>query len=83
MIFQQFCSTRGFTYAGASRVMASLWNIADTATAVLMAEFYREMEHDGKAPAAALRGAQIALWKQARWRSPYYWAAFQIQSEWR
>ncbi|HEX7287584.1 MAG TPA: CHAT domain-containing protein [Candidatus Angelobacter sp.] len=75
--------TRGFMYAGASRVVASLWKVSDVATAQLMAEFYRAMEKDGMAPAAALRAAQVKMWKQKRWSSPYYWAAFQIQGEWR
>jgi CHAT domain-containing protein len=75
--------TRGFMYAGASRVVASLWKVSDVATAELMAEFYRSMEKDGLAPAAALRAAQVKMWKQKRWRSPYYWAAFQLQGEWR
>lgn len=74
--------TRGFMYAGASRVVASLWSISDLATATLMAEFYKSMEN-GMRPAAALRAAQIQMWKQQQWRSPYYWAAFQIQGEWR
>jgi len=74
--------TRGFMYAGASRVVASLWSISDLATATLMAEFYKSME-DGVRPAAALRAAQIQMWKQQQWKSPYYWAAFQIQGEWR
>ena len=75
--------TRGFMYAGATRVVASLWNVSDVATAQLMAEFYRAMEKDHMAPAAALRAAQIHMWKQKRWASPYYWAAFQIQGEWK
>jgi tetratricopeptide (TPR) repeat protein len=33
------------------------------ATASLMADFYRAMEHDGMRPAAALRAAQIQMWK--------------------
>jgi CHAT domain-containing protein len=74
--------TRGFMYAGASRVVASLWSISDLATATLMAEFYNSMEN-GLRPAAALRAAQIQMWKQQQWKSPYYWAAFQIQGEWR
>src|SRR5258708_29595145 len=53
--------TRGFMYAGASRVVARLWNISDVATARLMAEFYRAMEKDGLPPAAALRAAQIKM----------------------
>jgi CHAT domain-containing protein/Tfp pilus assembly protein PilF len=75
--------TRGFMYAGASRVVASLWNVSDVATAQLMAEFYRSMEKDGLPPAAALRVAQIKMLQQKRWASPYYWAAFQLQGEWK
>jgi CHAT domain-containing protein len=74
--------TRGFMYAGANRVVASLWNINDQATAKLMADFYRAMEKQGMTAAAALRAAQIAMWRQKRWRFPYYWAAFQVQGEW-
>jgi CHAT domain-containing protein/tetratricopeptide (TPR) repeat protein len=75
--------TRGFMYAGASRVVASLWNVSDVATAHLMAEFYRSMEKDGLPPAAALRAAQVKMLQQKRWASPYYWAAFQLQGEWK
>lgn len=74
--------TRGFMYAGASRVVASLWNVSDMATAKLMADFYRAMEHDGMRPAAALRNAQIKMWRTKQWNSPYYWAAFEMQGEW-
>ena len=70
-------------YAGASRVVASLWRVSDVGTAELMAAFYTSMEKDGLPPAAALRSAQIKLWKQKRWNNPYYWAAFQIQGEWK
>ena len=74
--------TRGFMYAGATRVVASLWSVSDMATARLMADFYKAMEHDDMRPAAALRIAQIRMWRQKQWSSPYYWAAFQIQGEW-
>src|SRR5262249_19148110 len=74
--------TRGFMYAGASRVMASLWNVSDMPTAKLMYDFYRAMEQDGMRPAAALRNAQIKMWHTTQWSSPYYWAAFEIQGEW-
>lgn len=74
--------TRGFMYAGASRVVASLWSVSDMATADLMSYFYRAMERQDMRPAAALRAAQIEMWQQKQWRSPYYWAAFQIQGEW-
>jgi CHAT domain-containing protein len=75
--------TRGFMHAGASRVVASSWKVDDVATAELMGRFYRAMEKEGMRPAAALRQAQLEMWKQKDWRAPYYWAAFQMQGEWK
>ena len=75
--------TRGFMYAGAGRVIASLWKVDDVATAELMKRLYHAMLIDGLPPAAALRQSQIMMWKQRPWQSPYYWAAFIIQGEWR
>jgi CHAT domain-containing protein/Tfp pilus assembly protein PilF len=75
--------TRGFFYAGAPRVVASLWKVDDRATAELMKLFYRRMLRDGLSPAAALRRAQIDMWKQPRWAAPFYWAGFTLQGEWK
>lgn len=75
--------TRGFMYAGAPRVVAGLWRVPDRATAELMTRFYHGMLADHLTPAAALRQAQISIWKEGRWARPYYWAAFTIQGEWR
>jgi hypothetical protein len=75
--------TRGFMYAGAARVVVSLWSVNDKATADLMTKFYERMLKQGERPAAALRAAQVEMWKQKQWQSPYYWAAFIMQGEWR
>ncbi len=75
--------TRGLMYAGAPRVVASLWSVSDAATAELMKEFYQGMLTRQLRPAAALRAAQLALWRQKQLQSPYYWAAFTLQGEWR
>ena len=75
--------TRGFMYAGAARVLASLWKVEDAATAALMEQFYKEMFKNGKRPAAALRDAQMHVSRTKRWRSPYYWAGFVLQGDWR
>ena len=76
--------TRGFMYAGARRLMASLWQVDDAATSELMGHFYRGMLGDKRlSPASALRAAQIEMWKQKGWQSPYYWAAFALQGEWK
>ncbi len=73
--------TRGFMYAGAGGVVASLWKVDDDATAELMTHFYEGMFKRELTPAAALRDAQIAMWQQKRWHSPYYWAAFVLQGQ--
>lgn len=73
--------TRGFMYAGASRVVASLWKVDDEATAELMKLFYQAMLQKGLSPAAALRDSQLTMLRQSRWQAPYYWAGFVIQGQ--
>lgn len=73
--------TRGFLYAGALRVMASLWKVDDARTAELMRGFYEGIEHKKLQPMVALRIIQAKLWKQHPKDLPFYWAAFQIQGE--
>jgi CHAT domain-containing protein len=75
--------TRGFMYAGSPRVVASLWKVDDAATAELMKLFYQKMLKEKMRPAAALRAAKIEMRKQKRWNAPFYWAAFELQGEWR
>jgi len=75
--------TRGFMNAGAPRVLASLWKISDTATAMLMTRFYREMLEDDLAPAEALRTAQRALRTDRRTSAPQAWAGFVLEGDWR
>ncbi|MGI9289095.1 MAG: CHAT domain-containing protein [Pseudomonadales bacterium] len=75
--------TRGFMYAGTSRVVASLWRASDTATAALMEEFYRLMLKQNLKPADALRKAQLTISGKRKWRDPYYWAGFILQGDWR
>ncbi|MGH9961085.1 MAG: CHAT domain-containing protein, partial [Pyrinomonadaceae bacterium] len=75
--------TRGFMYAGARRVVVSLWNVNDRATAELMQRFYRGMLREKLTPAASLRRAQAEMFRHQQWRSPYYWSAFVLQGEWR
>jgi len=75
--------TRGFMYAGAAQVIASLWKVDDEATAELMKRFYTDVLRNGRPPAQALRSAQIWMSQQKRWRSPYYWAGFVLQGDWR
>jgi CHAT domain-containing protein len=67
--------TRGFMYAGARSVIASLWKVDDNATAELMRIFYEKMLRE------RLGAAQAAMSGQKRWSHPYYWAGFILQGE--
>jgi CHAT domain-containing protein len=73
----------GFMSAGAERILASLWQVQDQATASLMSHLYENLLHQGQAPAAALRTAQLQIRAQTRWRDPYFWAAFTAHGNWR
>lgn len=76
--------THSFMYAGAEHVAVSLWELDDKATADLMADFYQGLLGSKQLSlAAALRGAQIKAWSSGRWPSPYFWAGFILQGDWR
>jgi CHAT domain-containing protein len=74
--------TSGFMCSGAPRVVASLRNVDDFATAELMKLFYQRMLKAGMPAVASLRAAQLELSGQKRWTSPYFWAEFVLQGEW-
>jgi len=75
---------RGFMYAGTPRVVTSLWSVNDQATAEEMELFYSGMLGRWHLrPAAALQRAQMEMWKQEKWRSPFLWAAFVLQGDWK
>ena len=73
--------TRGFMYAGATTVVASLWKVDDEATAELMKRFYTEMLQNRKTPDEALRIAQDSIRQIPRWSAPHNWAGFTLQGE--
>jgi CHAT domain-containing protein len=75
--------TRGFMYAGAARVLASLWSVEDRPTSILMEKLYRYLLVDRLSPAESLRRAQLDLASNPRWASPTYWAGFSLQGEWK
>ena len=74
--------TRAFFYAGARNVAVSLWNVNDSATATLIANFYRNLNR-GLPKSEAMRRAKLAMLRgsQASWRHPYFWAAFVVEGE--
>jgi CHAT domain-containing protein/lipoprotein NlpI len=74
--------SRAFSYAGSHKVLATLWNVNDRATAALMANFYEGLLKQGLCPAAALARAQRTLAHSKNWHSPYFWAPFILLGDW-
>jgi CHAT domain-containing protein/tetratricopeptide (TPR) repeat protein len=75
---------QAFLYSGAASVVMTQWNIDDEATAELMRRFYAlQTGAQRLRPGAALRAAQMAISREPRWRSPYYWGAFILNGDWR
>jgi CHAT domain-containing protein len=73
---------RGFLYAGAKSVIASLWKVNDDATATLMSRLYTRIKK-GERPGLALRRAQLEMVRDEQWSNPYYWAAFVLQGDYK
>lgn len=73
---------RAFLYAGSKAVISTLWKVDDAATAEFMRIFYTKL-HQSKTPSAALKDAQLELSRSKEWASPYFWAAFVLQGEYR
>jgi hypothetical protein len=71
---------RAFLAQGARTLLVSLWSVSDEASNLLMQSFYRHWLRDADRPgkAEALRRAQNDLRQLERFRSPLYWAAFQL-----
>ena len=64
---------RGFLFAGAQNVIATLWEVSDVTTGELVADFYRNLAGSHSIP-DALRQAQLVMLK--RHPEPFHWAAF-------
>ena len=72
-----------FLQVGAKSVIASLWKVEDNAAHELMKNFYEELATESVAPSEALRRAKIKLRQNPQYRSPFYWAAFTVQGDFR
>ncbi|XGV98311.1 MAG: CHAT domain-containing protein [Leptolyngbya sp. BL-A-14] len=69
--------------AGARSTIASLWQINDEATAILMNRFYEELAKGKTTKADALRQAQLAVLREPRFRQhPYFWSPYVLIGNW-
>jgi CHAT domain-containing protein len=73
--------TRTFFAAGARAVIVSLWPVVDVSTSRLMDKFYTGLRADSAQQ--ALRAAQLDLLRSAEYSHPFFWAAFNLEGDWR
>jgi CHAT domain-containing protein len=67
---------------GAKAVLATLWPVADSSTAELMADLYRRHQSLHLNKGEALRQAQAAM-LQGKYAHPFYWAPFILMGNWK
>jgi CHAT domain-containing protein len=68
--------------AGARSALATLWTVNDDATSILIGRFYANLRRPDTSKARALRGAQVSLLRDPRYRHPFYWSPFLIIGNW-
>ncbi|MFH1197167.1 MAG: tetratricopeptide repeat protein [bacterium] len=70
-----------FLDVGVPTVIASLWNVDDKATSILMKQFYENLKSMDKLD--ALQKAQMYVAGLEQYNHPYYWAPFLLAGSWR
>lgn len=71
-----------FWLAGSRTVVASLWQVDDNSTGLLMTQFYENLSK-GQGKAEALRNAQLHVMKQPKYSHPYHWSGFILFGDYR
>lgn len=71
--------TRSFLFAGAPRIIATLWFVDDKSTSSVMKKFYENKLRSGLPVHEALRQAQLEVLNSDEnidWVHPFYWAPY-------
>ena len=69
--------------AGAKSTLATLWQVSDESTVILMERFYQELQTPGITKSQALHRAQQSLVRDLKYQTPYYWAPYILVGNWR
>ncbi|MEQ1746992.1 MAG: CHAT domain-containing tetratricopeptide repeat protein [Saprospiraceae bacterium] len=72
---------RAFRIAGAKNILMSLWQVSDTATALLLDRFYVNWLRNDMSVREALEEAQGWMRKQDKYSNLYFWAGFVLVGE--
>ncbi|MEM9217568.1 MAG: CHAT domain-containing protein [Cyanobacteria bacterium P01_F01_bin.150] len=68
--------------AGARSTVATLWQLSDAASPILMERFYRELRSGKVTKAQALRQAQLTLLNDPTYSLPYFWSPIVLVGNW-
>jgi CHAT domain-containing protein len=68
--------------AGARSTIASLWDVSDESTTLLMSYFYQELANRNLSKAETLRRAQLKVLQSEKFSHPYFWSAFILVGNW-
>ncbi len=68
--------------SGVRSTLASLWNVDDESSALLLSKFYQELAKTPVNKAEALRRAQLTLLKNPTYRHPLFWASYVLVGNW-
>jgi CHAT domain-containing protein len=69
--------------SGARSTIASLSNVPDKSTALMMSYLYEELGKPGVTKAEALRSAQRKILQDPEYKKPFYWSSFILLGSWR
>lgn len=69
--------------SGARSTIATLWQVNDEATAILMSDLYRQLATRTHTKAEALRHAQLTVLREPKFREhPFFWAPYVLLGNW-
>ncbi|WP_017303212.1 CHAT domain-containing protein [Spirulina subsalsa] len=68
--------------SGARSTIASLFDINDAATAILISHFYDNLAEPEMTKGEALRQAQVQLLQNPDYRLPYFWSSYVLVGNW-
>lgn len=68
--------------AGARSTIASLWNVNDASTALMMNQFYQGLVNKKLGIAEAFRQAQLNLLNNPQYQAPLFWSPYILIGSW-
>ncbi len=75
--------SKAFARAGVPAIIASLWKVSDESTELIFTEFYKNLKTKNMNKAEALRAAQKSIKSMKEFSSPFFWAPYILNGDYR